>query len=58
MAEVQIHVTFSPSQLMALRTLIAEYLRTAGHTEVFVDALRRVETTPEGLLARLLEIPA
>lgn len=46
-------VDFSPSQIMALRDLIAEHLARPGHTDVYVDAGRGVETTAAELLVTL-----
>jgi hypothetical protein len=47
-------MTLTESQRMALLDLVAEYIRTPGHTEVFIDVGRRVETTPESLLLALM----
>jgi hypothetical protein len=52
---VTVTITFTPSQVMALATLVGEHMRMAGHTEVFIDAVRCVETTPEDLLKILLD---
>jgi hypothetical protein len=47
-------LTLTPSQLMALRDIVAHYLTIPTHSEVFVDVHRDVETTPEELLALLM----
>jgi hypothetical protein len=43
-------IDFSPSQIMALRDLLVEHLLCPGHTTIYVDAARQIETTPEELL--------
>ena len=40
----------SRSQQMALQSLLVEYMRHPDATEVFVDVLNDVETTPSDLL--------
>ena len=43
-------VALTRSQCMALRSLLLDYILWPRHTEVFVDVVRQVETTPEELL--------
>ena len=45
---------FNPSQLMALRSVVAEHMLCPAHTEVFVDVGTGVETTIEDLLVLLV----
>jgi hypothetical protein len=53
-----VHLSLTPSHLMALRSLVAEYLYlTPRRTEVYIDAVRNVETSPEELLERLMRVP-
>lgn len=46
-------IDLSPSQIMALRDLVAQHLARPEHTEVYVDAARGVETTAAELLVTL-----
>jgi hypothetical protein len=46
----------SPSEVMALRDIVLAYLLWPTHTEVFVDVVHDVETTPVQLLERLMEM--
>jgi len=52
-------IELSRSQLMALRSLVAEHLLCPRRSEVFVDCSHRpsVDTTPEELLALLMNAP-
>lgn len=43
-------VDFSPAQIRALRDLLAEHCARPGHTDLYVDPVTDVETTPEELL--------
>lgn len=49
-----VHVVLTHSQLMALRSLVLHYTQLPGHTEVFIDVVRDLETHPEDLLVRLM----
>lgn len=50
-----VRVRLSLSQLMALRSVLAEHLQCPARSEVFIDCTRgAVETTPEELLACLM----
>jgi hypothetical protein len=52
-----VHLTLTPSQLMALRSLVADHLLCPRRTEVYVDvADGGTEITPEELLARLMDV--
>lgn len=48
-------IELSDSEVMALADIVGAHLRTPNHTEVYIDAARGVETTPEGLLGLLLD---
>jgi hypothetical protein len=52
--ERDVHLT--PSEVMALRSVLAEYIKASSHVTTFYDALRQVETTPEDLLRKLQEL--
>jgi hypothetical protein len=49
-------IDLTPSELLALRDIVADYLTRPLHGEVFVDVVNQVETTPEQLLQRLLHL--
>lgn len=48
-------IELTASQLMALRDLVAEHLRCPNATEVYIDVVRDVETTPSDLLVALMQ---
>jgi hypothetical protein len=47
-------ITFTDSEVMALRDLLVEYMRQPTRTLEFIDCTRNVTTTPEQLLLRLM----
>jgi hypothetical protein len=49
-------INLSHAHALALCDMLAEYIRTPGHTEIFVDVVRDVETRPEVLLGYLLGV--
>jgi len=49
-----VRVAFTPSQLMTLADIVTEYVQWQGHTDVYVDVVRAIHTTPIDLLALLL----
>lgn len=48
-------VDFTPSQIMALLSIVGGVLTTPGHVEVHHDVVRQVDTTPEELLLILMD---
>lgn len=52
---MSLHLT--DSEVLALRDVVASYIRQPDRVDSFVDVVRDVETTPEQLLVRLLEAP-
>lgn len=53
----RVSIELTRSQQMALQTLIADYMRTHGSIDVFVDCSTPggVETRPEDLLTIIME---
>jgi hypothetical protein len=51
-------VDLSPGDVMALSSVLLEYLMHPTHTEVFVDVVNGTETTPEKLLQRFVDLGA
>ena len=51
-------ISLTASEVMALKSLIGEYIRSADRSDVFIDATQpdgEQETTPEDLLRLLME---
>lgn len=50
-------MTLTASQLMALRSVLIDYITRPDHTEVFIDIVRGVETPVEELLLKVTPAP-